>query len=72
MSEGGGGGGGWLLRLQLLQPQPSPHPGGADAGAVGPDADRIAGLGEGPTEVPKPPYDADVAGELPAPSRGPR
>lgn len=69
MSEGGEG---WLLRLQLLQPQPSLPPEGADAGAVGPDVDRIAGLDEGLPEVPKPPYDADVADELPAPSRGPR
>lgn len=68
MSEGGEG---WLLRLQLLQPQPSLPPEGADAGAVGPNVDRIAGLGEGLSEVPKLLYDADVAAELPAPSRGP-
>lgn len=69
MSEGGEG---WLLRLQLLQLQPSLPPEGADAGAVGPDVDRIAGLGEGQTEAPEPPCDADVAAELQAPSRGPR
>lgn len=61
MSEGGEG---WLLRQ--LPPED------ADAGADGPDVDRIAGLGEGLTEGPKPPYDADVAAEPPAPSRGPR
>lgn len=66
------GGEGRLLRLQLLQ-QPSLPPEDADAGAVGPNVDRIAGLSEGQTEVPRPPYDADdVAAEPQAPSRGPR
>lgn len=44
MSEGGEG-----QLLRRLQPQPSLPPEGADAGAVGPDVDRIAGLGEGLT-----------------------
>lgn len=61
---------GWLLRLQLLQLQPSLPPVCADAGAVWPDVDQIAGLDEGPTEVPKPPCDADAAAEPRAPSMG--
>lgn len=69
MSEGGEG---RLLRLQLLQLQPSLPPEGADAGAVGPDVDRIAGPGGGLIEVPKPPCDADAAAGPRAPSRGPR
>lgn len=70
MSEGGEG---RLLRLQLLQLQPSLPPGYADAGAVGPNVDRIAGLSEGQTEVPRSPCDADdVAAEPQTPSRGPR
>lgn len=59
---------GWLLRLQLLQLQPSLPPECADAGAVWPDVDLIAGLDEGPTAVPKPPCAADAAAELRAPS----
>lgn len=69
MSEGGEG---WLLQLQLLQLQPSPPPVGADAGAVGPHVDRIAGPGEGLSGVTKPLCDADVDAELRAPSMGPR
>lgn len=69
MSEGGEG---WLLQLQLLQLQPSLPPEGADAGAVEPHVDRIAGPSEGLTGVTKPPCDADVAAEPQAPSRGPR
>lgn len=66
------GGEGRLLRLQLLQLQPSLPPEGADAGAVGPNVDRIAGPGGGPIEVPKPPCDGGAAAEPQAPSRGPR
>ena len=69
MSEGGEG---RLPRLQLLRLRPSQPPEGADAGAVEPDVGRIAGPGEGLTEVPKPPCGADVAAEPRAPSRGPK
>lgn len=69
MSEGGEG---RRLRRRLLQLRPSLPPEGADAGAVGPDADRIAGPGGGLIEVPKPPCDADAAAEPRAPSSGPK
>lgn len=57
-------GGAPLLRLQRpFLPQK-----GADAGTAEPGDVQVAGLGDGLTEMLKPPYDADVA----APSKGPK